>query len=163
MHGLVVDSDIPLPDVRPGPASRVADVIFRSGPVRDVTASAGPGRILARMPRSDGDGAFYTLSDAGPGGWLLRFHGVCDVEIDARLDRATFHMDPAADAGLASVLASGLVMATILMLRGHLVLHASAVEHSGAAVAVVGRSGMGKSTVSAILCRNGSRLIVART
>lgn len=157
-HGLVIDSGVPLPDCRPSTAIS-ADVTYRFGAEREVPHSPGPGRILARMPRSHGDGVFFTLSEEAGAGWLFRFHGVCDVAISPDADAAVFHMDPGADPRFASVLGSGLIIATILTLRGHLVLHASAVEHEGAAVAIVGRSGMGKSTLSTLLCRNGARLM----
>jgi len=39
------------------------------------------------------------------------------------------------------------------------VLHASAVQLDGHAVAIVGASGMGKSTLAAALCRNGCGLV----
>jgi hypothetical protein len=158
MHGLVVASELPLPDCRAACTDR-ADIKYRVGPVRVVPGHADPSRVLARMPHSAGDGAFFTLTEKPVGGWVLRFHGVCDVIIAADLSSATFHMDSSANAEVASVLASGLVISVLLMLRGHLVLHASAVEHGSSTVAVVGRSGMGKSTLSALLCRAGARLV----
>lgn len=157
-HGFAIDSCVPLPDCRRSTAT-TADVTYRFGAERHVPHSPGPGRILAQMPRSDEKGAFFTLSEVPDAGWLFRFHGVCDVEISPAADAALFHMDPEAAPGFASVLGSGLIIATILKLRGHLVLHASAVEHEGAAVAIVGRSGMGKSTLSTLLCRKGARLM----
>jgi hypothetical protein len=159
LHGVVVSSEIPLPEAPPAPADVAADVAFRFGAGREVPADADGGRVVARMPRTDGDGAFFTVVQVEGGGYTLRFHSVCDVVMTPDLRGATFHLDPRADRGLASVLASGLVLSILLTLRGHLVLHASAVEHDGRAIAVTGRSGMGKSTVSTLLCRAGARLI----
>jgi hypothetical protein len=159
MHGLEISSEVPLPDAREDGSDGPADVVFRFGAGRAVPADAPPGRVLAQLPRSDGEGAFFTLVANGGGECTFRCHGVCDVVISRDLTTATFFMDPSADEGLASVLASGLVISTILILRGHLVLHASAVEVEGAAVAVTGRAGMGKSTVSTLLCKAGARLV----
>lgn len=156
MHGLVIESDIPLPDcvdAPPGPA----DVAFRAGAPGEVPAVSRPGRVLARLPRTDGDGAFFTVTQDED--WTMRVHGVCDVVIDRGLDAATFHLDPRADPAMASVLAGGLVVSTLLILRGHLVLHAGAVQTESGVVAVTGASGMGKSTVSTLLCRAGARLV----
>jgi hypothetical protein len=60
---------------------------------------------------------------------------------------------------MAAILVNGFIMTTLLATGGDLVLHASAVEIDGRAHAFVGRSGHGKSTVSAWLCRAGARLI----
>lgn len=47
----------------------------------------------------------------------------------------------------------------LLHQRGALSFHASAVAHNGRAVALCGRSGIGKSTLSAALCQSGCRFI----
>jgi hypothetical protein len=51
------------------------------------------------------------------------------------------------------------VMPLVLSLRGRHVIHASAVEYDGDAVAFVGESGAGKSTIAAALGQNGSRIV----
>jgi hypothetical protein len=53
----------------------------------------------------------------------------------------------------------GNLMACILALRGESVLHASAVAFDAAALACLGSSGMGKSSLAALLCAHGARLI----
>jgi hypothetical protein len=57
-----------------------------------------------------------------------------------------------------SLLASSL-LATVMTLRGNCVLHGSAVELGGRAVAFVGASGRGKTTVAALCCVAGARLV----
>jgi hypothetical protein len=47
----------------------------------------------------------------------------------------------------------------LLSSEGHLCLHASAVAADGRGVAIVGPSGRGKSTLAALLCASGARLI----
>jgi hypothetical protein len=54
---------------------------------------------------------------------------------------------------------AGPVSAALLRQRGFLVLHASAVTFQGAAIAFLGASGWGKSTLAAALHRRGHRLI----
>ena len=64
-----------------------------------------------------------------------------------------------ADPGVVSVLVSGTLLAFVLTMRGETVLHASAVQVGDAAVAFVGASGMGKSTMATLLCAEGGRLV----
>lgn len=66
---------------------------------------------------------------------------------------------PGTDLPLIRLYLVGKVMATLLYLRGYLVLHASAVEVDGHAVAFVGTSGFGKSSMTASLHRCGFRVI----
>jgi hypothetical protein len=54
----------------------------------------------------------------------------------------------------------GPVMAALLKQRGFLVLHASAVAVDGGAIAIMGASGWGKSTLAALLHTRGCPLIV---
>jgi len=53
----------------------------------------------------------------------------------------------------------GPAFACLLHQRGHLVLHASAVAMNGTAVAFLGESGKGKSTLAAALVSRGHRLL----
>ena len=66
---------------------------------------------------------------------------------------------PGADPDLLSVLVSGTLLAFVLTMRGETVLHASAVQVGDAALAFVGASGMGKSTMATLLCADGARLV----
>jgi hypothetical protein len=56
-------------------------------------------------------------------------------------------------------LLAGTVSAFVLTLRGHTVLHASAVAIDGTALAFVGQSGRGKSTLATVLCLEGAELV----
>lgn len=64
-----------------------------------------------------------------------------------------------ADPGEARSAILGGILATLLRQRGMLVLHACAVARDGAAIAFVGDSGWGKSTLAEYFCQNGYRLI----
>jgi hypothetical protein len=60
---------------------------------------------------------------------------------------------------LAPIFLSGIVLALVLSLEGKSLLHASAVHVEDSTAALAGDSGMGKSTITALLCRAGATLI----
>ena len=114
-----------------------------------------PGRVLLDLRGS----RRYYAATAVDQGFRLRFFGTCDVDLDPSLTRATVHPMPGADPDLLSVLVSGTLLAFVLTMRGETVLHASAVQVGDAALAFVGASGMGKSTMATLLCADGARLV----
>ncbi len=71
-------------------------------------------------------------------------------------DNVAWYTAAASDSGY---LLAETVTASLLALRGETVLHASAVAIDGAAVAFVGQSGRGKSTIAALLCVAGAELV----
>jgi hypothetical protein len=84
-----------------------------------------------------------------PEGYLLRFPDIADFEVDAQGRAATCFPAPAAAEADCFRVYQHNVMPLMLSLRGALVLHASAVEVSGRAIAFAGQSGAGKSTLAA--------------
>ncbi|MPZ79821.1 MAG: hypothetical protein GEV28_05240 [Actinophytocola sp.] len=153
-YGLVVASDIALPL----PAgSGQPDLVLRRGPDRPVPAARPAGERLAEVCRPDRT-VFYSLARSADG-VVLRYPGLCDFAGDSRFADITVHLDPDGDAGLLPVMISGTLLAVHLMLRHELVLHASAVQVDGRALAFVGSSGMGKSTLAAALCDLGCGLV----
>ena len=89
----------------------------------------------------------------------LRLPGVCDFVIDGSLREVECRPDPATDPRFVAILLSGLVVSVVLNMAGHCVLHASAVEVGGQAIALAGASGAGKSTLAALLCASDARLV----
>jgi hypothetical protein len=155
LHGLRVASDIGLSSARvdAGPP----DVRFIGEAAIVVPATLPPGRLIGTLDSPDGT-PFRAISEDG-GHWRLRFFDRCDVVVEpgGRTVRYWPHVD--VDPDLLPIYLTGTVLAVVLMLRGHPVLHASAVEVDGKAVAFVGASGMGKSTLATAFCGQGAALI----
>jgi hypothetical protein len=155
-YGLHIASDVPLP-LPEAVAVRAPDLVLRRGADRPVPPERPPGTRLAEIGRPDHT-IFYTLARDGDA-TVLRYPALCDFVGDTRFARVTAHLHPGADEGLLPVLIAGAVLAVHLTLHHHLVLHASAVRVGDRAVAFVGSSGMGKSTLAAALCDLGHGLV----
>ncbi|WP_402467051.1 hypothetical protein [Isoptericola aurantiacus] len=156
IYGLVVASTFPLHQARPA-TGRTPDVLVSLGGRIGSTSDTPAGTVL--LDQATGDDHWYSLVRAEDGSLVFRIYGLCDVLIAQDLDRAEFRMVDDVDEGMASILAVGTLCALLLTLRGRLVLHASAVEVDGAAIAFIGHSGMGKSTMAALMCADGARLL----
>lgn len=154
-HGLVVDSEVDLALERPADGS-TADVVVRLRPPSSVGADVPPGRMIARLVL-DGRVRFALVADDA--GLVLHFAGLALARVDPGARRVDLHLDPAADPGMAAILVNGYVMTTVLKARGHQVLHGTAYAAGGRAVALVGSSGMGKSTSGVLACRAGAALV----
>jgi len=150
-HGLIISStlELPLPAGAPG----CADLVLRRGDVRPMAEASG--EVLAELRNADGK-VFYRLT-RDESGTLLRYPGICDFA--GNHDMSEVMAYPVSDPELVPVLAAGALLAVHLMLRDCLVLHASAVRVDGWAVAFVGASGMGKSTLAAAMCGVGCDLV----
>jgi hypothetical protein len=159
-HGLTITSEVELalPPAPPAaPVPRPPDLVLGRGAERVVPDAQPPGTPLAMMRRPDGTLRYGIGQDRHR--TVLRYPGLCDFVGDAHLREVTVHPHPGADPGLPSVLASGALLAVHLKLRHELVLHASAVQLGAGAVAFVGASGMGKSTLAALLCAHGGAIV----
>jgi hypothetical protein len=132
-YGLVVQSDhLLLPSV-PGP--QVADVVVRRGTLDPIQTSPIQGnQVLLELPLD----------------LKLLIREGCEVVVDAPP-----HFDPA----VLRAYILGTAMAFILRQRGLLVLHASCVARGDMAIAFLGSSGWGKSTLATAFHQQGYRLI----
>ena len=155
IYGLNVCSHLPLHQQRPVAAGAPIDLEIDLGTPIEPTDEVPAGRLLLNLQTSK---QFYSAVEAD-GGYLLRFYGSCDIWFDAGLARATVHPVNGTDLDHISVLVAGTGLAFVLSARGLPVLHASAVQVDQGAVAFVGGSGMGKSTMATLLCARGARLI----
>jgi hypothetical protein len=89
----------------------------------------------------------------------LRYARICDVTLDRGQRTITVHRSPDADPALIPIFLEGAVLAHALAAEDLLALHASAVEVGGRALAIIGQSGRGKSTIAGLLCSAGARLV----
>jgi hypothetical protein len=153
LHGLRVRSEIPL-------AERVSaglsyDVDVRWGQRIAIPAERPPGRLLAlRDPDFGGCTIVETES-----GHTIRFPSECDFRISSDHRSVVVDVAPGFDDGFVPIVLTGNVLASMLGLQGECVLHASGIYVEGWTLAIVGGTGMGKSTLAALLCANGARLV----
>lgn len=156
-HGLVISSAVEL-SLPPGsPASGKPDLVLRCGADRPIPSHDPPGCRLAQLSNPDGTLRYSLARDSDR--TVLRYPGLCEFVGDKDLADITVHLHPGVDPGFIPVLAAGALLAVHLKLLHELVMHASAVQLDGRALAFVGASGMGKSTLAAVLCRNGCGLV----
>ncbi len=145
-YGLGIQSELHLPELTEAEVG--ADVVIR----------------LGKVSRSPAEQAVTGKTPAGNEFWMTADE-VCFFreEVGAFLMRKgrEIVVDPApgAEERLIRLFVWGSVLAVTLHLRGLLVLHASAVEMNGGAVAFLGGPGWGKSTTAAALHARGYRMV----
>jgi HPr serine kinase-like protein len=141
--GLSVVSDIVLPRLIAGERDSVPQVTIRRGLVPE------------SLP--DGDVAGPTWQIAGKR-FLLSVPNVARFLLDNG-NQIIFAPESEASTEDVPIFILGTVFGILLHQREQIVLHASAVEVNGKAVAFCGASGAGKSTLAAALAQRGYRLI----
>ena len=163
IYGLLVDSTQPLKGVLSGRSNSTPDlrIVWRHdtpGSLEDViwTPVFGP-----RRNGSTGVSACHSFA-GDQESWRLR------LEIDGAFSDFIFNKSTRtlhviypveiARGRLVSYL-MGTVMSSILRLTGTLCLHASVVVINGRAIALAGRKGAGKSTISAALAQRGATIL----
>lgn len=157
LNGLSVDSDVVLSHGRNAPADMPVDLQVRWAGRRTVPATLADGELLQGVA---GDGALLcTTTRRLDAGVLVRLHGLVEFEIAADRFDVRVWADPGCPDEMVGILTAGHLIATVLALRGETVLHASAVEIDGMAVAFVADSGGGKSTLAALACARGTRFV----
>jgi hypothetical protein len=157
IHGLTVESEIVL-QAAAADADAVPDYRLRVGPPVDCPPSPPPGRLLGGF-RDNGFGYWVTEDSREPSRWTVRYAGICEAALDRVRRTLTVHGALGGDPELIPVFVEGSLLAHVLAAEGLLALHASAVEWGGEALAIVGPSGMGKSTLAALFCAAGAQLV----
>ena len=138
--GLRIASDLELPELRPIEQGR-ADIVIAAADL-GFQSSEGASDEPAIELRADGV--------------QLSFPGVARFRVTE--DRICYQLGELGPS-LVRLPLLGAVMAVLLQLRGHLVLHASAVLKDDAGMLFLGDKGAGKSTTAAALVCSGFRLL----
>jgi len=130
VFGLTVRSEIPLPELLPAPEGAEADVVITLGRLPAIE-----GEIPENFAATDAGGV---LNVAGAGRYLIR--GGREILVEP---------DPAGSERHLRLYLLGSAFGAILHQRNLLPLHSNAMEIAGHAVAFLGASGAGKSTMAA--------------
>ncbi len=139
--GLTVASDLALPGARPADFDGAPEVTIRRAPVPQSLEAA----TIVRSNWEAADGR-YLFRAARAGRFLL-------------LNGREISYEPSGAPADCAVYLLGSVFGMLLHQRGHVVLHASAVEVAGKVALFCGRSGAGKSTLAAALGRAGHAVL----
>jgi hypothetical protein len=132
------------------------DVDIRWGDDIDDSDAPPPGEVIAEYQTAET--AWYTATSTDSD-YRLRFRNCGEFVLSSDLSEVRVRRDPNGRTELLPILMAGTVSAFLLALRGETVLHASAVGVDGSALAFVGQSGRGKSTIAALLCVDGADLV----
>ena len=157
IHGLVVESEIALQAAQ-APGGAEPDYRVGIGPEIECPPGPPPGTILGGFG-DDSFGYWVTEDPDAPGRWTIRYAGICQAALDREGRTLTVHGAVGGEPGMVPVFLEGSLLAHVLAAEGLLALHASAIEWGGAALAIVGPSGWGKSTLAALFCAAGARLV----
>lgn len=162
LHGRRVWSEVALPSprLRDGavPAAEQAEraeIALRLG--RGAAPVPPEGSLRAWMP-CPVHGEDQRVYRAGGETWIWQ-RAVATVHMRAGADRAVVYPEPGADASALGHFLLQPVLVHLLNLRRAPCLHAGAVALGGGAVALLGASGQGKSTLTAGFVRRGAALL----
>ncbi|WP_413452157.1 hypothetical protein AA0Y32_12250 [Georgenia phoenicis] len=157
LYGLTVAADFALHQDRAAPPGASPDLTVSDGELLDHNRGTPGGQVL--LDFGEAPDRWYTAVRRTDSSVLFRVHGVCDFVISPDLGDVRLHLVRGTDPGMRAIMTTGALLALQLYLRGNAVLHASAVERDGTAVAFLGHSGMGKSTLAALMCAAGARVV----
>jgi hypothetical protein len=115
------------------------------------------GELVAELDLDDGSW-WYRATWTGTE-YHLRFFDCGDFIVTAGLDAVEIRSARTEQSAILPVLMAGTVTSFLLTLRGSTVLHASGVERDGRALAFVGPSGQGKTTLATLVALRGARLL----
>jgi hypothetical protein len=131
------------------------DVDVHWGDEVAIPADPPPGRVLALQ---DPDVGGCTIVET-PDGHTIHFSEECDFRISSDWRSILVDLAPGVERGFVPILLTGNVLASLLALQGECVLHASGVRADAWTLAILGASGVGKSTLAALFCAGGAALV----
>lgn len=153
VSGFTFTSTITFPELVPVRAARPDCRLVRG--VRPVA----PARPTWYHAWSDAGGGVWTRLARVRGGYLLRFPRLCDFLVSRDASRVRVRPSPATPIETIRHLFLNQVWPLVLAERGRIVLHASAVVTPAGAVAFLGATGLGKSTLAAGFAAAGDALV----
>jgi hypothetical protein len=158
LYGLTIDANLPIAGVPSGTSLGDSDLVIEFAPTSDPSLLRDGSRKIEALPRNAKGDPLFTLFRRGDD-YLFDFPDGAQFLIDAAATHIRATWPPTLDAALSATYLVNTVMAFVLRLRGHEVLHASAALIDGHAIAIIGPSGAGKSTTAACLARRGFPII----
>lgn len=132
---------------------------------RLIAYDAGPARRQARIEGEPfhcytfDDGTVWTEFYRQDGGYLLRFPGLVDFEVSADGTRVRAHPGQSTDDATVEHVYINQLVPLALSRQGRPAFHASVVTVPGGAVAFLGRTGAGKSTLAASFALGEGRFL----
>ena len=144
LFNLTFDSQFPLVNLPLVPKSNKQCIAIDSVDTLDID--------MASMQQV---GAYCWVS---PSDFLLKVPRLAEFHVHAGQSIKVVVSD-GADLGLLKVYLQGYMFAILLQQRGHLVLHGTVLQKEGSAIAICGVSGIGKSTLAAMLMQQGWTLV----
>lgn len=153
LYGLSIQSPFPLPGAPTlnAPVASV-DVTLLWRPETEWDAGCW------RVTQASSDPSRPEIGEADDGSIYLAWGDELKFSINVRRDQVCV-VSRAAKLEFAPTVIVGFVLGYLLHLRGVLCLHGTVLERDGRAIAVLGDSGAGKSTIAAALVKNGARLL----
>jgi hypothetical protein len=157
LYGLSVQTDCALPGLIPHPSPAPPDVRVALGGASDAWFASAPEDPWYVSPRlNDADEPPLVVTRRAGGGWFrLRYADGIQFLVSENATRVAAEWPPRWSPADAVVYLTGAVCGLLLRLRGVPALHASAVAVDGAALAVCGPAGAGKSSTAAALAARG--------
>ena len=151
--GTVLDIDLEVPELAPAPGpSDSAWTVRRS----DELADGELERITElRLP----SGTLWGIIETGDHGYRLTYPDRAEVDVEPAARRVRYRARPELSELTVSHLLVNQVLPYLLVADGVLVLHAACVALDGKAVAFVGPTGMGKSSLAAAFVQRGAPLL----
>jgi hypothetical protein len=165
LYGWRVRSDVALEPIAEAPGPAEPDLVVSATTVGEVPTSRPEGTVLAEFPRGgDGTKMYWLVEDEQ--GFLLRMPGLVEYRISRDVRSVSWVRSPGTELEYAREVFRGHVMALLLGLAGYSVFHSSGVvlrdahdPSQGRAVAILGGTAAGKSTVAGLLVAAGAKFL----
>jgi hypothetical protein len=154
--GIGLVTDLHLPELREEPPA--GGTTTWTVVVTDAFSPPGPYDVLSEAHQADGR-LWSRVLGAADGTYRLEFPGLLAFGIDPATHRVELVDQPGVAESTRAHLVIDQLVPHLVSLGGALVLHASAVAVGDRAVAVIGTSGAGKSSLAAGFVQRGHRLL----